>query len=119
MTDNFTDNPKKESRSEPRIPASEGAIISFKPPGSDWEYNIKLRDFSTSGLGLLVKEDSDLLKYIRVGDVFAVNYHEDSVPMARARYRKVQVRHISFPAAGRPENHRIVGLHFLEHNGES
>ncbi|MEX1300351.1 MAG: PilZ domain-containing protein [Desulfotignum sp.] len=119
MTDNFTDNPKKESRSEPRIPASEGAIISFKPPGSEWEYNIKLRDFSTSGLGLLVKEDSDLLKYIRVGDVFAVNYHEDGVSMARVRHHKVQVRHISVPAAGKPENHMVVGLSFLVHNEES
>jgi len=119
MTDNFNQNLKKESRSEPRIPASEGASVSFKPPGSAWEYHIKLRDFSASGLGLLVKDDSDLLTHLRVGDVFTVNYHEDSIPMASVRQKKVQVRHISFPAAGKPENHRIIGLCFLEPDDES
>ena len=117
MRDNFQDNLKKESRSEIRYPASDGASISFKPPGSQWEYHIKLRDFSASGRGLLVKEDSDLLKYIRVGDVLSVKYHEDSVPLT-ARPQTVKVRHISFPASGMPAKHVIVGLCFFEHDGE-
>ena len=112
MTDNFQDNLKKESRLESRITASDDASISFKPPGSDWEYHIKLRDFSASGLCLLVKEDSNLLKYIRVGDIFSVNYHENSDPMA-VRTQTVQIRHISFPASGIPEKHMIVGLSFF------
>jgi hypothetical protein len=118
MTDNFQDNLKKECRLENRISASDSASISFKPPGSDWEYQIKLRDFSASGLGLLVKEDSALLKYIRVGDVFSVNYHEDSDPMT-VRAQTVKIRHISFPASGMPEKHMIVGLSFFEQESES
>lgn len=116
MIDNFQDKLKKDSRSEIRNSASEGASISFKPPGGAWEYHIKLRDFSTSGLGLLVKEDSDLLKHIREGDIFGVNYHEDAAPRT-VQQRKVQVRHISFPATGIPEKHMIVGLRFLEQDG--
>lgn len=117
MTDNFQDKLEKDSRSEIRNPASESASISFKPPGGAWEYHIKLRDFSTSGLGLLVKEDSDLLKHVREGDIFAVNYHEDATPLA-VQHWKVQVRHISFPATGLPEKHMIVGLRFLEEAGD-
>lgn len=117
MTDNSQDKLKKESRSEIRNLASEGASLSFKPPGGTWEYHIKLRDFSASGLGLLVKEDSDLLKQIKVGDVFTVNYHEDTSPVT-VQHRNVQVRHIYFPATGIPENHMIVGLRFLEQNGD-
>lgn len=117
MIDSSHDKLKKDSRSEIRNPASEGASISFKPPGGAWEYHIKLRDFSTSGLGLLVKEESDLLKHIRKGDIFAVNYHEDTAPMT-VQHRKVQVRHISFPADGLPEKHMIVGLRFLEQDGD-
>ncbi len=49
MADSFQNKLKKESRSENRIPASESASISFKPPGSDWEYQIKLRDFQIPG----------------------------------------------------------------------
>jgi hypothetical protein len=111
MIDNIQN--KKESRSKIRNPAAEGASISFKPPGGVWEYQIKLREFSDSGLGLLVKQDSDLLKQISVGDTFPVNYHEDSVPMA-VQHQTVQVRHISFPPTGIPENHMVIGLRFLE-----
>lgn len=116
MTDNFQDNPKKESRSEVRSLASDDASISFRPPGGEWEYQIKLRDFSDSGLGLLVNESSDLLQLIRVGDVFAVNYYRGTDTMT-AKNLNVQVRHISFPAAGIPEKHVIVGLYFLERDG--
>jgi hypothetical protein len=120
MADNYKNKNglKKESRLEPRIKASEGGSISFKPPGSDWEYHIKLRDFSAGGLGLLVKEDSDLLKYIRVGDVFTVNYHEGAACMA-VQPQTVKVCHISFPAGGLPEKHKIVGLSFFEQQNES
>ncbi len=67
------------------------------------EYHFKLRDFSASGLGLLVKNDSRLLKYIDTGDAATPPEH-----------LKVQIQHISTPAGGKPENHVIVGLYFLE-----
>jgi hypothetical protein len=120
MTGNYKykNNLKKESRLEPRITASERGSISFKPPGSEWEYHIKLRDFSAGGLGLLVNKDSDLLKYIREGDVLSVNYYDDAVPMT-VQSKTVQVRHISFPANGMPENHLIVGLSFCEKKRKS
>ncbi len=118
MTDNFNNNLKKDSRLNPRISAAEGASISFKPPGSDWEYHIRLRDFSAAGLGLLVNKDSDLLKYIREGDILSVDYHRDAVPMT-VQPKTVKVRHISFPANGMPENHLIVGLSFCEKERES
>jgi hypothetical protein len=117
MTGNFQDNPKKEFRSEVRSLASEDASISFKPPEGQWEYQFKLRDFSASGLGLLVKETSDLLKHIRVGDVFPVKYYQGAAAMSSLNLR-VKVRHISFPANGLPERHMVVGLNFLENNSE-
>ncbi len=117
MTGNFQDNPEKESRSNVRNLASEDASISFRPPGGQWEYQIKLREFSDSGLGLLVRENSDLLQHIHVGDVFVVNYHRGIDTMAAQNF-KVQVRHISFPANGMPEKHVIVGLYFLERDDE-
>jgi hypothetical protein len=117
MTGNSQNYPKKESRPKVRSLASGDASISFRPPGGQWEYQIKLRDFSDSGLGLLVRENSDLLNHIRVGDIFAVNYHQGTAAMTASNLR-VQVRHISFPATGVPEKHVIVGLCFLERHGE-
>lgn len=113
MTVNFNENPEKESRSEKRLPVLGSASLSLKPPGCEWMYHIKLRDFSASGLGLLVKEDSVLLKYIHVGDILSVNYHEDTSPRI-VRNETVQIRHISPPATGKPENHVIVGVSFCD-----
>lgn len=117
MTDKRQSALKKESRSEVRNLAAEDASISFRPPGGEWEYQIKLRNFSDSGLGFLVKENSDLLKLIHVGDVFTVNYYRGFASMT-ARNLTVQVRHISFSAAGIPKQHVMVGLYFLKRDDE-
>ncbi len=77
------------------------------------EYHFKLRDFSASGLGLLVKKDSRLLKYIDAGDIFPAKYYKENAATPPENL-KVQIQHISAPAGGKPENHVIVGLYFLE-----
>lgn len=113
MTDKMQDNQHHAIRSEVRSTASEFASISFKPSGAALEYQFRLRDFSASGLGLLVKQDSKLLKHINTGDiVFAKYYKEDAA--TPPEHLKVQIQHISPPFSGKPENHVIVGLCFLE-----
>lgn len=113
MADEDLDIQQQELRTEVRKAASEFASIEFKPSTAALSYHFKLRDFSHSGLGLLVKKDSDLLKNIKAGDILPVKYHK-GIATTESQHFKVQVRHISAPADGRPENHVIVGLLFLE-----
>jgi hypothetical protein len=107
----------EELRLEIREAASEFAAVEFKPSTSALSYVFKLRDFSSSGLGLLVKQDSEFLKCIRTQDIMIIKYHKGNTA-TEPQYIKVQVRHISAPVNGRPENHMVVGLLFLEKLGQ-
>ncbi|MEE4365311.1 MAG: hypothetical protein V2J08_15340 [Desulfotignum sp.] len=113
MVNKSQDNQQQALRSEVRSAASESASISFQPPKAEMEYHFKLRDFSASGLGLLVKNDSRLLQYIDTGDIFCAKYYKENAAIP-PEHLKVQIQHISTPAGGKPENHVIVGLYFLE-----
>jgi hypothetical protein len=107
----------QELRLEIREAASEFAAVELKPSTSALSYVFKLRDLSSSGLGLLVKKDSGLLNYIRTQDIMVVKYHKGNSAI-EPQYIKVQVRHISTPINGKPENHVVVGLLVLEKLGK-
>lgn len=115
MTDNSQGEKSRqqELRREIRKAASEFARIEFKPASADLSYHLRLRDFSDSGLGVLVKKDSELLTHLKTGDVLAMTYFKGSEAIP-SQCLKVEIRHISDPAKGKPENHLIVGLHILE-----
>jgi|JFJP01.1.fsa_nt_gi hypothetical protein len=112
MTNEDLDIQQQELRKEVRTAASEFASIEFKPSTAALTYHFKLRDFSHSGLGLFVKKDSDLLNNIKVGDILPAKYHKGIA--TEPQQLRVEIRHISTPANGKPENHVIVGLLFLE-----
>ncbi len=103
----------KELRSEIRKAASEWASIELKPEGCPVDYQFKLRDISPSGLGVLAKKDSDILKYIAIGDVLAVKYHKGDAT-SFPQLLKVEIRHISEPADGKLKNHLVIGLLVLK-----
>lgn len=102
----------KELRSEVRHAASEGASIEFKPFGCTMTYHFPLRDISENGLGLLVNKASDIFRYIHVGDVYDMKFHKGNASPDPDHLR-VEIRHISEPAGGKPRGHFIIGLHIL------
>ena len=116
MTHEDPDIQQQGQRSELRNIASEFASIEFKPLTAPLGYHFKLRDFSSSGLGVFVKKESDLLTYIKIGDILSVKYHKGSVT-SETQHFEAQVRHISLPGNGKPENHMIVGLSFITEIG--
>ncbi|MCP4023547.1 MAG: PilZ domain-containing protein [Desulfobacteraceae bacterium] len=113
MTEKAREIKLKELRSEVRKAALEGASIEFKPGDSLMSYHFKLRDLSPSGLGILAKKDSNIFKYIKVGDILSMKYYKgDAAPSPQLF--KVEIRHISQPANGKPYDHMIIGLLILE-----
>ncbi len=103
----------KDLRVEIRKAASQGASIEFKPSKDSMTYHFKLRYFSSNGLGILAKKDSDIFNHIKVGDVFTMNFHKGDATPAPDLIR-VEIMHISEPAKGKPEHHLIIGLSILE-----
>lgn len=103
----------EELRSEIREAAAQGASVEFKPSTDAMSYRLTLRDWSPSGLGILVKTDSDLCRLLSVGQVFDMMVHRGE-GMTPPEYVRVEIRHISEPATGQHPGHLIVGLYIRE-----
>ncbi|HCY85811.1 MAG TPA: hypothetical protein DHV36_11810 [Desulfobacteraceae bacterium] len=102
-----------ELRAEVREAAARGASVEFKPDKESMIYQFSLRDWSPSGLGILVKRDSDIFKFIRVGQKIDVKLHKGDATLD-PNLLLAEIRHISEPSAGLHPNHLIVGLKILD-----
>ncbi len=105
--------PNGELRSEIRDAAANGASVEFKPSKESMTYHFSLRDWSPSGLGILVQKDSTILGYVEVGQEVLLNFHRGDATLAPEQL-KAKIRHISEPEEGLHPNHLIVGLSILE-----
>ncbi len=98
-----------ESRSE----GNKNASVEFTPNSDQMIYHFKLRDFSSKGFGIMVKEGSKVLDYLKENDILEMNYYPDQVS-AEPVPHKTQIKHISKPDPGTYKDHMIVGLEILE-----
>ena len=101
------------ARIEPRSTGNENDSVEFTPGRDQMIYHFKLRDFSSKGFGIMVKEDSQVLKLLHKGDVFEMKYHPSEASVAPVPH-KTQIKHISKPDPGTYKDHMLVGLLILE-----
>jgi len=101
-----------EARRKPRSKDLSNPMVEIKIPGNPI-YQLKVRDISDEGVGVLVRPDSKLLNLIDVG-------HEVSVKLVLPRnYRgpsgnfRTRVEHITEIEEGPYQGHLVVGISFL------
>ena len=111
-------DPMSEHDNEPRSPDRRTESRETLEPfysvelaieGAYTRYQFKLRNISTKGLCIVVREDSAVLENLRVGNVFEVKLYQDSDPRA-VRNASAQIRHVTRQTEGRYEGHCLVGL---------
>ena len=103
----------EDLRTEVRTAAADGASVEITFPDSVMVYQFPLRDWSYTGLGILVRQDSKILDKLQEGQVLSVTLRREGVGLSFEVYR-VEIRHISDPEQGRHPGHKIVGLRILE-----
>jgi len=81
-------------------------------------YIFKLRDISPIGMGVLVKEDSDLLNQIEMGQIVNMRYNLAQQTDLSKCFETV-IKQITTDAQGRFKGHLIVGLSVLENDGNA
>ena len=98
-----------ERRAEPRRPAEDYQYVEFqvKIPGPIYQF--KLWDISDHGLCILIKETSDILEKIGIGDVIDMNFHEN-MPNGVARQLTTKIAHITKKETGKFKGHFLTGL---------
>jgi len=108
----MADNPP-ERRSEPRSIIDRYYSVEFSIRDSAYVYQFKIWDISPKGICVLVKEDSDLLNHLKVGDILDLKYYttDSSKP---TEYLKTEIKHITKDDTGRFKELYLVGLSILE-----
>jgi hypothetical protein len=85
----------------------------FVVDGLGLSYQFKIWEKAPKAVSVLVKENSDLLQLLKVGDTLNVKYY--SIKSAYpSDYQKTAVRHITRNDQGRLKGHYLVGLEILE-----
>jgi hypothetical protein len=85
----------------------------FLIDGLDLPYQFRIQDISEPCLYVLVKENSDIISRLKVGETLSVKYYSASSNSPK-RYQKTAVRHITKNDQGRLRGHYLVGLEILE-----
>ena len=105
------ENPQ-EKRAETRELLDRFYSVEFSIKETGEVYQFKLRDISAQGLGILVREDSRILQYLKVGDTLDVQYNpprsSDTAIMLKTR-----IRHIATKEQGAPDGHFVIGLEVI------
>ena len=101
-----------ERRSEPRSTIDRYYSVEFSLSGCSFVYQFRIWNISTKGMCVLVKEDSDLLNHVKVGDILNLKYYttDSSKPI---EFLKTEIKHITKDEQGRFKGVYLVGLAIL------
>ncbi len=105
--------PVIDRRSENRDLVDQYYSVQFSKPGLEAVYQFKIRNISSKGICILIREDSNVLKHLQVGDILDMQFHplEKTDPV---KYSKTEIKHITKDDQGRFKGHYLVGLKKLE-----
>jgi hypothetical protein len=102
-----------ERRSEPRSIADKYYSVEFSVGDMAFVYQFKIWDISSKGLSVLVKEDSELLNHLKVGEIVRMKYYSTDSTRP-TEYLRTEIIHISKDERKRFKGHYLVGLSILE-----
>ena len=111
--DDLTQQNQPDRRSEHRSPGERYYSVQFTTPGLASFYQFKLWNISSSGMCILVKESSDVLRHIEIGDTLDMTYYLAESQGAHENLR-TQIKHITKNVDGRFKGHCLIGLAILE-----
>ena len=99
----------EEKRSEPRLIADQYCSVEFSISKREPDYIFEIRDTSSSGLCIIVKEGSAILNHLRVGDIMDMKYYYPKNAKS-PELIKTEIKHITKDNLGRYKGNYLVGL---------
>ena len=107
-----------ERRSEPRSIIDQYYSVEFSLSGCSFVYQFRIWNISSKGICVLVKEDSDLLNHVKVGDILNLKYYpaDSSQP---GELLETEIKHITKDEQGRFKGVYLVRLSILENQDSS
>jgi hypothetical protein len=102
-----------ERKSHGKGIAKQYCSAEFLIDGLELPYQFRIQDISAPCLYVLVKENSDIVSRLKVGETLNVKYYSASSSPAKG-YQKTAVRQITKNDRGRLKGHYLVGLEILD-----
>lgn len=99
----------KERRSEPRTRLQQYHSAEFIFEGRELHYQFRIWDTASSSMCVLVKENSEVLPLLRVGDTLKVKYYSSN-SQCPSETLKTIIRHVTRNDQGRFKGHYLIGL---------
>ena len=112
MTEKQPHGNTPERRAETRATAERYYSVQFTTKGLASFYQFKLWNISSKGICILVKEGSDVLNHLNVGDTLEMTYYLADTQGIHENL-KTQIKHITKNDDGRFQGHFMVGLSIL------
>lgn len=108
MHKNFSENMSQENRSEPRSTSFSNYRVEIKLIGKPI-YQFRVIDLSNKGAGLLIKDDSEFLSMIKIGQLIDANLISPKGSNPSGMY-KAEIKHITKPEKGQRKGHCLAGI---------
>jgi hypothetical protein len=102
-----------ERRIKPRLPAMPGQMVEFHFPGVP-VYQLKAKDISEIGIGVIVRSDSKFLTLFQVGQEMNVKLLTPQVSRHDQGFYKARISHITdLGNAGKFKGHKLVAVELI------
>ena len=113
MQENTHTDEHEEKRSQLRKILDRYYSVEFKLKETGSVYHFKLRDLSSSGLGILVNEDSAVLEHLSVNEIIKMKYYPPEASSS-AEFFKTKIKHITKKERGSFKGHFLIGFLIIE-----
>jgi hypothetical protein len=98
-------------------PTDQYYSAEFTIRGLDTVYQFRLWNTDSTPMCVLVREDSNILPWLKVGDIVNVKYYAVSTDYSTTLL-STEIRNIIKDDNGRFKGHYLVGLEILEERGD-
>jgi hypothetical protein len=102
-----------ESSTKPASEFDKYSSVEFSISNLHYIYQFKIQENSSSGMGVYIKEDSVVLKHLKIGDIFEMKYYPAALS-EQAEYLKTEIKYITKERQGRFRGHYLVDLSIIE-----
>ena len=106
------DSISAEKRITPRYPALSEHMVVFSFPGAPL-YQLKAKEISETGIGVIVKPDSKFLNLIEIGQEMNVELLTPQESRHIQGFYSPRIAHITTLEEGRFKGHKLVGLELI------
>ena len=113
MEQHSVSNRLSERRNEHRKKVEQYYSAEFAIDDLAIPYQFKIINVAPSSMAVLVKEDSDILTCLKVGDTLRVKYYSPESPYP-SDFLDTAIRHITKNDQGRLRGHYLVGLEIID-----